>query len=52
MTEETKKVPCEIFTRCCGYFRPITNMNPGVKEQVKERKTINMEKAVEDARKS
>jgi len=35
-----KKIECEIYTRCCGYFRPQNQFNKGIKEQVKQRKML------------
>ena len=29
---------CEVFSRVCGYFRPVTNWNKGKQEEFKERK--------------
>ena len=31
------EIPCEIYTRCVGYYRPINQMNPGKKSEVSER---------------
>jgi len=28
---------CEVFTRCCGYFRPVSNFNRGKTSEVKDR---------------
>lgn len=28
---------CEVFSRVCGYFRPVTNWNKGKKEEFKDR---------------
>jgi len=30
--------PCEVYSRVCGYFRPVSNWNKGKKEEFKERK--------------
>lgn len=35
---------CEVFSRVCGYFRPITNWNKGKKEEFKDRKTYEVKK--------
>jgi len=35
-----KKIPCEIWTRCVGYFRPVSQFNKGKQEEFKERKYI------------
>lgn len=29
---------CEVYSRVCGYFRPVTNWNKGKKEEFKDRK--------------
>jgi len=41
-----KEIPCEIFTRVAGYFRPIDNFNKGKREEYEERKGCK-EKAIE-----
>lgn len=30
---------CEVYSRVCGYFRPVSNWNKGKQEEFKERKT-------------
>lgn len=35
-------IPCEIYSRVAGYFRPVQNWNKGKKEEFSERKTINL----------
>lgn len=30
---------CEIYSRVCGYFRPVSNWNKGKQEEFKNRKT-------------
>ena len=32
-----KKVPCEVFSRIVGYYRPVTAWNDGMAQQFKER---------------
>jgi len=32
------KTKCERYTRCVGYIRPISQMNDGKQEEVKDRK--------------
>lgn len=34
--------PCEVYSRCCGYFRPVANWNLGKKEEFKDRLTFNV----------
>ena len=36
--KKTCNQPCEVYSRCCGYFRPITNWNQGKREEFKDRK--------------
>ena len=36
---------CEIFSRVCGYFRPVANWNQGKKAEFKERKTFKVKGA-------
>lgn len=31
---------CEIFSRVCGYYRPVNQWNCGKKQEFKERKTF------------
>jgi len=38
------KIPCEIYSRVVGYYRPLQNWNPGKKQEFKERKTYKVEK--------
>jgi hypothetical protein len=50
--EEQKKIEksenvcgleCEIYSRVCGYFRPVRNWNIGKQEEFKERKTFKVD---------
>lgn len=46
MKEEFKKVkiiPCEVYSRVVGYFRPVKNWNPGKQQEFKERKTVKID---------
>ena len=38
--------PCEIFSRVCGYFRPVSNWNHGKREEFKDRKPFQVAKSV------
>ena len=40
------KEKCEVYSRVCGYFRPVSNWNKGKKEEFKERKTFKVPGAV------
>lgn len=35
---EIKKVPCEVYSRIVGYFRPVRNWNKGKRQEFAERK--------------
>ena len=46
MKEKRKKVkviPCEVYSRVVGYFRPVSNWNPGKQQEFKERKTVKLD---------
>lgn len=34
----TNYKPCEVFSRVCGYFRPVQNWNKGMQQAYKDRK--------------
>lgn len=36
------RIPCEVYTRCVGYFRPVSQMNPGKREEVDGRAMLTM----------
>lgn len=38
-----KKVPCEVFSRIVGYYRPLSNWNLGKKEEFKDRTLFKLE---------
>lgn len=38
-----KRVPCEIYSRVVGYFRPIDNWNIGKQAEFKDRKPYNVQ---------
>lgn len=38
--EKVIKIPCEIYSRVCGFYRPTMQFNPGKKEEYKQRKTF------------
>ena len=33
----------EVYTRCCGFYRPVNQMNLGKREEIKDRKGFNIE---------
>lgn len=49
-TEKTKKkssCKVEVYSRPCGFFRPVQVYNPGKQEEFKERKKYNINKPKE-----
>lgn len=34
----TKKIPCEVYSRVVGYYRPISNWNNGKQQEHKDLK--------------
>jgi len=46
MNEEEKRQPCEVFSRVCGYIRPIQNWNDAKKEEWKDRVTYDLNEAI------
>ena len=37
---------CEVYSRVCGYFRPVSNWNKGKKEEFKDRKTFEVKPVI------
>lgn len=37
-----RAVPCEIYSRIVGYFRPVSSWNEGKQEEFRDRKTISL----------
>lgn len=46
-TKRVKVVPCEIYSRVVGYFRPVSLWNVGKQQEFKERKTIDLNKVAQ-----
>jgi len=42
------KAICEIFSRVCGYFRPVANWNRGKKSEFEDRKNYKVKKEGEE----
>ncbi len=38
------KEKCEVYSRVCGYFRPVANWNKGKREEFKDRKVFDVGK--------
>ncbi len=41
-TRHVKAIPCEVYSRVVGYYRPVSNWNEGKKVEFNERKTVNL----------
>lgn len=41
--EEVKGTPCEVYSRVCGYLRPVQSWNGAKQEEFKQRKTYKAE---------
>lgn len=39
-----KKIPCEVYSRIVGYYRPIRNWNKGKQAEFKDRKAYEVQK--------
>ena len=39
---------CEVYSRVCGYFRPVSNWNKGKKEEFKDRKLFEINRKTID----
>jgi len=37
----------EVYSRVCGYFRPVSNWNKGKKEEFKDRRTFDVKNSCE-----
>jgi len=42
-----KKIPTEVYSRVCGYFRPVRQWHIGKKEEYSERKVVDVNKIQE-----
>ncbi len=38
MSEPTKKIPCEVYSRIVGYYRPTQQWNPGAQQMHHDRR--------------
>jgi len=43
MPNEQVKIPCEIYSRTCGYFRPTFTWNKGKQQEFSDREYYNIE---------
>jgi len=42
---QEKRVPCEVFSRVVGYFRPVGNWNAGKQAEFEDRLEFNLDKS-------
>lgn len=49
MTEEKKRMPCEVYSRVVGYLRPVSHWNAGKKQEWRDRKAYDWGNAVQRA---
>ena len=42
------KIPCEVYTRCVGFYRPTSQFNPGKKSEFNMRKTYIVDEKILD----
>jgi anaerobic ribonucleoside-triphosphate reductase len=40
-TKTVVVIECEVYSRVCGYYRPVSGYNPGKKAEFMDRLTIN-----------
>jgi ribonucleoside-triphosphate reductase len=40
--KETCNKPCEVYTRVCGYIRPVSGFNTGKQQEYKDRKKFSL----------
>jgi anaerobic ribonucleoside-triphosphate reductase len=48
---DVKRVKCEIYSRVCGYFRPVESWNEGKQSEYKDRKMFKAEAKNENSKK-
>ena len=46
--DDVKGTECEVYTRICGYFRPLKNWNQGKKAEFAERKNYGVRGRVKE----
>ncbi|MBP7737064.1 MAG: hypothetical protein KA369_13890 [Spirochaetes bacterium] len=37
-------MPCEVYTRVTGFYRPVSHFNPGKREEFRNRKYLSLER--------
>lgn len=46
--EESKRTKCEVYSRVCGYLRPVQQWNEGKQAEFSDRKMFKEAKKTED----
>jgi len=46
---EKKRIPCEVYSRIVGYFRPVRNWNKGKQAEFADRKVYRVTEETETA---
>lgn len=41
-----KKIPCEVYSRVVGYFRPLSQWNKGKLSEFEDRKYFNLKEVI------
>lgn len=49
IVKTVRKVPCEIYSRVVGYFRPVANWNVGKQAEFGDRVTYSATKSLDSA---
>ncbi len=42
--KETRRTPCEVYSRVVGYLRPVNQWNDGKQSEYSDRKTFKVQK--------
>lgn len=43
-------IDCEVYSRVCGYYRPVSGFNPGKKQEFEERETLKIRNDINNNR--
>lgn len=48
MANEIKVIRCEVFSRICGYYRPIISWNRGKREEYRQRTMTDLKPMIDE----
>lgn len=51
-TKTIRVIECEVYSRVCGYFRPVSGWNPGKKVEFAERVPVKIANNFKNLKKS